>query len=881
MADSAPKKQNLTPMMRQYTEHKQRHPDAILLFRMGDFYEMFYEDAGKAAKILDIALTTRDKNKDESVPMCGFPHHSASAYISRLLAAGERVAVCDQMEDPRQAKGIVKRDVTRVLTPGLTEESDTISADEHHYVTALASRRDVIALASFDLSTGDLLLTETSEPALAGQELRRLAPKEILAPEALPGDHVIVRLLDDSMYVHRTDEWMSDPKGCTDALKEQFGVQNMEGFGFPDASACTIAAGTIIHYVRQSRPQAPTHIKPPRLYHLGNFMVLDQSTLRNLEIFRSTKDGSATGTLFKLLDRTKTSMGARLLRRWVSYPLLDPAEIRRRSESVEAFTHSAVLRQDVQDVLSRIGDLDRIVGKISLRSALPRDLVQLRESCEQIPALVRLIADIDTPAVQEIAGMDDLSYVAHAIASILVSSPPASMKDGGFIKSGYNDELDELRSLSTQGKEWIAGIEAQERQKTGIPNLKVGYNRVFGYYLEVTKTHQDKVPDHYIRKQTLVNAERYITDDLKEYELKILNAQERIVELEHEIFDLLRTKLVEVIGRIQQTSAAVATLDVFVCLADVAVTRRYVCPDVHDGDEITIVNGRHPVVETFEQLETYVPNDLRMSAASQQILVITGPNMAGKSTYMRQMALIVLMAQIGSFVPADETSIGIVDRIFTRIGAADYLAFGQSTFMVEMNETADILHNSTPRSLVLLDEVGRGTSTFDGLSIAWAVTEFLHDRPDGGPRTLFATHYHELVQLSESKERLRVYNVSVKEDGERIVFLRKIVPGGSSRSYGIQVARLAGIPYAVIERAASILANLENNELKPAEMPSEPTDSPVPRVPERKPIPVYQASLFGNPSEDLLQEIDKIDPNSMTPMEALTKLAEWKDRFGK
>ncbi len=881
MADSAPKKQNLTPMMRQYTEHKQRHPDAILLFRMGDFYEMFYEDAGKAAKILDIALTTRDKNKDESVPMCGFPHHSASAYISRLLAAGERVAVCDQMEDPRQAKGIVKRDVTRVLTPGLTEESDTIRADEYHYVTALASRRDAIALASFDLSTGDLLLTETTERALAGQELRRLAPKEILVPEGLPSDHVIVRLLDNGMYVHRTDEWMSDPKGCIDALKEQFGVQNTEGFGFPDSSACTIAAGTIIHYVRQSRPQAPTHIKPPRLYHLGNFMVLDQSTLRNLEIFRSTKDGSATGTLFKLLDRTKTSMGARLLRRWVSYPLLEPAEITRRSESVEAFTQSAVLRQDVQDVLSRIGDLDRIVGKISLRSALPRDLVQLRESCEQIPALVKLIGEIDTPAVQEIAGMDDLSYVAHAIASILVSSPPATMKDGGFIKSGYNDELDELRSLSTQGKEWIAGIEAEERQKTGIPNLKVGYNRVFGYYLEVTKTHQAKVPDHYIRKQTLVNAERYITDDLKEYELKILNAQERIVELEQEIFDLLRTKLVEVIGRIQQTSASVATLDVFVCLADVAVTRRYVRPDVHDGDEITIVNGRHPVVETFEQLETYVPNDLRMNAASQQILVITGPNMAGKSTYMRQVALIVLMAQIGSFVPADEASVGIVDRIFTRIGAADYLAFGQSTFMVEMNETADILHNSTPRSLVLLDEVGRGTSTFDGLSIAWAVTEFLHDRPDGGPRTLFATHYHELVQLSESKERLRVYNVSVKEDGDRIVFLRKIVPGGSSRSYGIQVARLAGIPYEVIERAANILANLENNELKPAEMPSDPAESPVPRVPERKPIPVYQASLFGNPADGLLQEIDKIDPNSMTPMEALTKLAEWKDRFGK
>jgi DNA mismatch repair protein MutS len=477
--------------------------------------------------------------------------------------------------------------------------------------------------------------------------------------------------------------------------------------------------------------------------------------------------------------------------------------------------------------------------------------------------------------------MDELSYVAHAIASILVSSPPASMKDGGFVRSGYNEELDELRSLSTQGKEWIAGIETGEREKTGIPNLKVGYNRVFGYYIEVTKAHQSKVPDNYIRKQTLVNAERYITEDLKEYELKILNAQERIVELEHEIFDLLRTKLVEVIGRIQQTSAAIASLDVFASLAETAVTKRYTRPNVHDGDELSIVNGRHPVVETFDQLESYVPNDLQMNRDSRQILVITGPNMAGKSTYMRQIALIVLMAQIGSFVPADEASVGITDRIFTRIGAADYLAFGQSTFMVEMTETADILHNSTPRSLVLLDEVGRGTSTFDGLSIAWAVTEFLHDRPDGGPRTLFATHYHELVQLSESRDRLRVFNVSVKEDGERIVFLRKIIPGGSSRSYGIQVARLAGIPGKVIERASEILANLENDDLKPANAPSSSSGNPSSLVPDRKPIPVYQAELFGNPSEKLLKEIDKIDPNGMTPIEALNRIVEWKERFGK
>lgn len=861
-------------MMRQYRDNKDRHPDAILLFRMGDFYEMFFDDATKASKILEIALTTRDKNKEESVPMCGFPHHAASAYISRLLAAGERVAVCDQMEDPRKAKGIVRREVTRVLTPGLTEESELLKADENHFVVALAFDGKKPAIAAFDLSTGELLVTIAPRESLAAQEIQRLDPKEILVAERF-SDQANALLDSARFYVHFVEEWMADPRTCSDTLREQYGVQNLEGFGLAEDSPLTVATGIIISYVRQTRYDAPIHIKPPRVYHLGDYMVLDQSTLRNLEIFKNLKDGSATGTLLRLLDRTSTPMGARMLRSWISYPLLDVNEIALRSETVAAFAEDSVLRSELREALKGIGDLERIAGKISLKSASPRDLVHLRTSCEKIPDLIKLLREFDAAMASELGKMDDLSYVAHAVAAVLVDSPPATLKDGGVIRDGYHAELDELRSISHRGKEWIAAIETRERETTGIPNLKVGYNRVFGYYIEVTKSHQSKVPGSYIRKQTLANAERYITEDLKEYELKVLNAQETILELEEEIFNLLRTRLLEVIPRIQKTSAAIATLDALLSLAETAALRGYVHPTVHEGDEIKIVEGRHPVVETFDERETYVPNDVLLNRSSDQILIITGPNMAGKSTYMRQTALVVIMAQIGGFVPAAEAHIGLVDRIFTRIGAADYLAFGQSTFMVEMNETAEILHSATPRSLVLLDEVGRGTSTFDGLSIAWAVTEYLHDRPDGGPRTLFATHYHELVDIGLVKERVRNYNIAVKEWKDRIVFLRKIVPGGCSRSYGIQVAKLAGIPDSVVSRAREILVNLEKEELDPG---GRPRLSRRKENKKRADEP-FQAELFGYPGDELLKELDKIDPNALTPLEALNVLAGLKTKY--
>ena len=861
--------------MRQYREQKERHPDAILLFRMGDFYEMFFDDAKKASRILDIALTTRDKNKEESVPLCGFPHHAASGYISRLLAAGERVAVCDQMEDPRHAKGIVRREVTRVLTPGLTEEPGILKAEENHFVVSLVSRADRIALAAFDFSTGDLLVTQTSDSSLASQELRRLDPKEVLFPEGLSDRQKIKALLDESFYVHPVEDWMSDLRTCADVLRDQYDVRNLDGFGFSDDSPLTVAAGIILNYVRQNRPDAPAHIKPPRVYHLGNYMVLDHATLRNLEIFKNIKDGTTGGTLVRLLDRTVTAMGARLLRQWIAYPLLDVNEINRRSETVEALVENTVLRSELRDVLKEMGDLERIAGKISLKSANPRDLVHLRSSAEQIPSLLKLLQGIETELGIKIREMDDLSYVAHAIKSVIVDSPPWNIRDGGVIRDGYNEELDELRSISRSGKEWIASIEAREREAAGIPNLKVGYNRVFGYYIEVTKAHQNKIPPHYVRKQTLVNAERYITEDLKEYELKVLNAQDRILELEEEIFGLLRTKLLEVIPRIQATASLIATLDVLASMAEVAAARGYVRAEVHDGDEIRIVEGRHPVVETFEHGETYVPNDILLNRHSDQVLIITGPNMAGKSTYLRQGALVVIMAQMGSMVPAKEASVGVVDRIFTRIGAADYLAFGQSTFMVEMNETAEILHSATERSLVLLDEVGRGTSTFDGLSIAWAVTEYLHDKRGGGPKTMFATHYHELVDIARVKARVRNYNIAVRDWEGRVVFLRKIVPGGCSRSYGIQVAKLAGIPVSVIERAREILSGLERNELDLRGLPV------IAGRPESSTEAggAFQPELFGDSSRDIVKDLEQIDLNDTTPLEALNILADWKKRF--
>ncbi len=877
LANSSENLENITPMMRQYMTQKKLHPDALLLFRMGDFYEMFLEDAVRASRILNIALTSRDKNKANSIPMCGFPHHSSSSYINKLLAAGERVAICDQIENPKVAKGLVKREVTRIVTPGLVDDSEVLAAKENHFICALSQIRDEIGIATLDLSTGEFIVTSTTRTISASQELRRVNPKETLIQKKLNANDPANTLLSDDLYVHELDAWSFDPPNCSESLKEHFGVQSLSGFGLEDRQTLVSAAGALIQYVGRAISEKPCHIKAPRVYNLDSFMVLDQSTLRNLEIFRNLRDGLPNGALISVLDKTKTPMGARLLRKWISYPLLDVDEIRKRSDLTKSFVGNFDVRREIRDTLTNFGDLERLAGKMSLKTVTPRDLVQLRVSSEKIPEIIERLRTLENPFGLQLSDMDDLAYVAHAVESVIVDNPPASIRDGGVIRPGYNSELDELREIGKNGKTWIAGIEKREKETTGISNLKVGYNKVFGYFIEVTRSYQDRVPLSYVRKQTLVGCERYITEELKEYESKVLNAQDRSLELEEEIFLNLRDKLLEVIGRIQKTAEGIAITDVISALAELAVTNNYVQPEVTQSDLIRIVEGRHPVVESFISNETYVPNDTVLDKTDNQILVITGPNMAGKSTYMRQTALIVLMAQLGGFVPAKEATIGIVDRIFTRIGASDYLSFGQSTFMVEMTETAEILNSATHRSLALLDEVGRGTSTFDGLALAWAVTEFLHDMPGrGGPRTLFATHYHELVDLALVKERVKNFNFEVREWKNKIVFLRKITPGGASRSYGLHVASLAGVPESVISRASEILNNLEKEEIDPRGRPKI-SRSRASRAKDDSQLD--QIELFTSPAEELLREINTIDVDRLSPIDALNTLWELRKKY--
>ncbi len=872
--------ENVTPMIRQYLAQKRKHPDAILLFRMGDFYEMFFEDASRASRILDIALTTRDRNKVNSIPMCGFPHHSSSLYISKLLAAGERVAICDQVENPKLAKGLVKREVTRVVTPGLIDDTDVLTANENHFICSISKIETEIGLAALDLSTGEFLVTITTELTLASQELKRMDPKETLIEKDGLTEEDVNSVLSDEIYTHELESYFFDPKSCEESLREYFGVQNLVGFGLHDKHPLVSAAGALIQYINQTRSEKPSHIKAPRVYSLDSFMILDQSTIRNLEIFRNLRDGSSKGSLISVIDRTKTSMGARLIRKWISYPLLDVEAITKRLELTGSFVDHFEIRSEIRNILTNFADLERLAAKISLRTALPRDLAQLRFSCEKIPEIIKRLQNFETDSGIQLAEMDDLSYVAYAIQAVIVDDPPTSLKDGGVIRNGYNSELDELIEIGKSGRAWIAGIEKREREETGIANLKVGYTRVFGYYIEITRSHQDKVPGHYLRKQTLVGSERFVTEELKEYELKVLNAQERILELEEEIFLNLRAKLIEVIDRIQNTAQRIAEIDVLSSLAEVAVVNNYRRPEITDSDVINIVEGRHPVVESFVSGEAYIPNDTHLDHTNNQILVITGPNMAGKSTYMRQTALIALLAQIGSFVPAKEASIGVVDRIFTRIGASDYLSFGQSTFMVEMNETAAILNSATSRSLALLDEVGRGTSTFDGLAIAWAVIEFLHDmQGNGGPRTLFATHYHELVDVALVKSRVSNFNFEVRQWKNRIVFLRKITPGGASRSYGLQVARLAGIPDSVLRRASEILNNLEKEEIDPGGRPKI-SRTRVSRSKEEG-LDLAQIELFSSPADELLRDIQTVDINQISPIEALNMLWEFKKKYSR
>ncbi len=869
---------NLTPAMKQYMEIKEQYPDCILFFRMGDFYEMFFEDARIASKVLEITLTSRNKNRDDSIPLCGIPFHALQGYLARMIEAGFKVALCEQMEDPKQAKGVVRREVVRVVTPGLVMDTGSLPARENNYLASwFLEEGDRYGLAFIDLSTGEFHVTEISDRETFLNEVSGLNFREALifgheaddpylgSPEAAARQCLATRI-EPSAFEYET---------ARELLKEHFPEEAAGGVSFEENRAMTRAAGAVLHYVKETQKEGLSHINRLSWYHPRHFLVLDESARRNLELFSTIQDNRKEGSLVHVLDKTVTAMGGRRLRRWMAYPLLSPERIRERLAALSELKDEQLRRADLRGLLSEVYDLERLGSRVAMGVANGRDLVALGKSLAAVPGLRELIEGGDSALLASMGrALDDCADVVDLIGRAIGDDPPVTIRDGYLIREGYDAELDELVSLSMDGKRWIASLEQEERVKTGIGSLKVGYNSVFGYYIEVTKANTHLVPDEYVRKQTLVNAERYINEKLKDYEERVLTAEERRKIREYDLFLDVRQRVAAEIGRIQKTASLLADLDVVAALAEVADQYGYCCPRISDSDDLIIRDGRHPVVERMNLEDGFVANDTRLDRSLNRFLIITGPNMAGKSTYIRQTALIVLMAQMGSFVPAGEAEIGVADRIFTRVGAGDSLARGQSTFMVEMMEVASILKNATARSLILLDEVGRGTSTFDGLSIAWAVSEYIHDADRIGARTLFATHYHELIDIARTREGVKNYSIAVKEWGDRIIFLRKIVEGGTNRSYGIQVARLAGVPEAVIVRAREVLHNLEEGELDETGQPKIAEGSGLGR--RKNP---GQMSLFVDEGERVLRELKGLNENSLTPLDALNMISIWKDRL--
>ncbi len=862
--------ERLTPAMRQYMEIKARHRDAILFFRMGDFYEMFFEDAKVAARVLGIALTSRDKER--KIPMCGIPYHSAQSYISKLIREGYKVAICEQVEDPKEAKTIVKREVVRVITPGTVLEEEMLDATNHNYLAAALWNGKRGGLSFMDLSTGEFRLTEFAELGHLKDEIRRLEPAELVLPDERMKELLFPERVDttDGLSITCTGTYGFNRDSAERLLTEHFGVASLDGFGCAGMDEGVRCAGALLRYVKDTQKASLDHIRRCTPYRTEQYLFMDASTQRNLELFHNARTFSKDGTLLSALDRTSTAMGGRKLRSWLRAPLVDPVEIGLRLDSVEELLDRAIERGEIKKHLSAVYDIERLTARLSAGYITPPELLSLKHSLEVVRELKGLLESFYAQLLQGIhISLDSVDEAVELIGRAIVEEPPSHTRDGGFIKEGYSEELDELRRIGSGGKDWIAQLERKERERTGIPTLKVGYNRVFGYYIEVTKTHLSNIPADYIRRQTLVNAERFVTPELKEWESRILGAEEGAKKLEAELYGDILTELRGYIPRLQSTAELVATLDVLVSFAEISEDRGYTKPEVNRGEAIIIEEGRHPVVELLAG-EGFVANDTTLDLEENQILIITGPNMAGKSTYLRQVALIVIMAQMGCFVPAKAATIGVVDRIFTRVGASDELTRGQSTFMVEMSETANILNNATPRSLVILDEIGRGTATFDGLSIAWAVAEYLHDNPKVRAKTLFATHYHELTELSLTKERVKNYNMAVREWLDRVVFLRKILPGGASRSYGIQVARLAGLPEEVVERAKQILRNLENSEL---------TETGEPKLSGHSTDKKAQPSLpnlFRTQEDPIRKELRRVDVNNITPIEALNILERLK-----
>ncbi len=857
-------------MMQQYLSIKDRYADAILMYRMGDFYEMFFEDAETASRVLDITLTSRNKNDESPVPMCGVPYRAVQGYIARLLEHGYKVAICDQVEDPAKAKGLVKREVVRVITPGMIVENEFLNEKENNYLLAVHRLGDDFGLATVDLSTGGFRLCQTRDAAAMVDEVRRVDPSETLLPENLREDAALrdlVRALDEKPVTWLETEAFSFERGRR-RLLEQFNTVSLEGFGCEGLRAGIAAAGALLHYIRQTQKQDVTHLRGIETYRLESYLWLDDVSVRNLELFKNLQNGSRRGTLIGVIDRTVTAMGGRLLNHWMRYPLTDPQRIERRLTAVAEALEKIHTTGELREALKSVADLERLGSKIVMGQCNARDLIALRRSLEGLPRLWALLDGFESDLFRWRRDLSRLDELAHLIAEAIRDDAPMTVNEGGIIRPGFNAELDELMAVSSDGKGWLMELESREKQRTGITTLKVRFNKVFGYYLEVPKSRAADVPDHYVRKQTLVNSERYITDELKKFEMKVLGAEERRAALEYRLFSAIREKAADANDLVQDVARFLARLDCLLNLAFVAERRDYCRPRLNDEGCIHIKDGRHPVVETLIAGERFVPNSITLDDDENQVLIITGPNMAGKSTVLRQVALSVVLAQMGSFVPAAAASLAVTDRIFTRVGALDNLSSGQSTFLVEMQETANILNNATGRSLVIMDEIGRGTSTFDGLSIAWAVAAYLHDLHGRGVKTLFATHYHELTELARTKERVRNFNIAVKEWNDEIIFLRKLVAGGTNRSYGIQVARLAGIPEAVIRHARKVLTSLENGD---HHLGARTGGKGGGGAAGRGGV---QLQLFAPPEKTLLDRLRRLDIARMTPLEALNRLNE-------
>ena len=868
----------LSPMMAQYMETKKQYSDCILFYRLGDFYEMFFDDALTASRELEITLTGKECGLEERAPMCGVPYHAVDSYLSRLVQKGYKVAIAEQMEDPKLAKGLVKREVIRVVTPGTITSAQALDETKNNYLMGIVYLADKMGVSVADVTTGDFLVTEVSTDRALFDEINKFSPAEVICNDAFSMSGISLEDLKDRYHftVSALDSHFFQDDSCRKVLREHFKVGSLEGLGLGDYDCGVIAAGAVLQYLYDTQKSTLDHLTTIVPYATGNYMVLDSSTRRNLELLETMREKQKRGSLLWVLDKTRTAMGARLLRTWIEQPLISREDILKRQNAIEELNLNYISREELGEYLNPVYDLERLIGRISYKTANPRDLLAFRNSIAMVPHIKRLLGEFTSDALKELEQeLDPLEDLEDLITRAIVEEPPITVREGGMIRDGYNEEADRLRHAKTEGKTWLAELEARERESTGIKNLKVKYNKVFGYYFEVTNSFKDLVPEYFIRKQTLTNAERYTTDELKNLEDVILGAEDKLFSLEYDLFCGVRDAIAAEVVRIQKTARAVAAVDVFVSLSVVATRSNYVKPQINEKGTIQIKGGRHPVVEKMMRDDMFVANDTILDNSRNRISIITGPNMAGKSTYMRQTALIVLMAQIGSFVPADQANIGICDRIFTRVGASDDLASGQSTFMVEMTEVANILRNATRNSLLILDEIGRGTSTFDGLSIAWAVVEHISNTRLLGAKTLFATHYHELTELEGLMSGVTNYCIAVKEQGDDIVFLRKIVKGGADKSYGIQVAKLAGVPDSVISRAKELVEQLVDSDLTARTREIAEGNAPAGHKPVPKPddVEMSQLTLFDTVREDdIIEELKNLELGNMTPIDALNTL---------